>query len=231
MAPEADTTDKKPNAAYDRSSLPRARSSLELLSETATIIESSEASSSAASPRDPTPPPSMLIADTSPASARITPPTATSYLPVIAETLQLPEMVSITNKAKQALHPRKEMVAVQHINYDTTTSNSNLNNAHLYLPTFAAPQELYSRNSSTSTTTTLTASGGVGVTTMATAGSSSSFALPTDDPIHEKLWLRQQMAVRDATIATLQTQVHQLQQEIRQLRQLPTGKISQIPVE
>lgn len=51
------------------------------------------------------------------------------------------------------------------------------------------------------------------------------------DPVHEKLWLRQQLAMRDATIATLQTQVHQLQQEIRQLRQLPTGKISQIPVE
>lgn len=48
---------------------------------------------------------------------------------------------------------------------------------------------------------------------------------------HETSWLRQQLAAKDTTIVALQTQVQNLTQEIRQLRQLPTGKISQIPLE
>jgi hypothetical protein len=47
----------------------------------------------------------------------------------------------------------------------------------------------------------------------------------------ENAWLRQELVAKDSTIATLQIQVQNLTQEIRQLRQLPTGKISQIPLE
>jgi len=47
----------------------------------------------------------------------------------------------------------------------------------------------------------------------------------------ENYFLRQQLAAKDTTIDSLQKQVETMQQEIRELRQLPTGKISQIPVE
>jgi hypothetical protein len=53
----------------------------------------------------------------------------------------------------------------------------------------------------------------------------------SDDPVRDNYYLRAQMAQRDATIDALQAQVESLQQEIQQLRSLPTGKISQIPVE
>lgn len=49
--------------------------------------------------------------------------------------------------------------------------------------------------------------------------------------VRENLQLRLQLSTRDMTIEMLQAQVDSLQQEIRQLRQLPTGKISQIPLE
>lgn len=55
--------------------------------------------------------------------------------------------------------------------------------------------------------------------------------MASDDAQRENLFLRQQMAAKDATIDSLQKQVEMLQNEIRELRQLPTGKISQIPVE
>jgi len=58
----------------------------------------------------------------------------------------------------------------------------------------------------------------------------NSFMAP-DDAQRENQFLRQQMAAKDATIDSLQKQVDMLQNEIRELRQLPTGKISQIPVE
>lgn len=53
----------------------------------------------------------------------------------------------------------------------------------------------------------------------------------TDEAVRENFLLRQQLAARDATIDALQKQVEDLQQDIRELRQLPTGKISQIPLE
>ena len=55
--------------------------------------------------------------------------------------------------------------------------------------------------------------------------------LASDDYQHDNLAMCHQLAVKDATINSLQKQVDALQREIRELRQLPTGKISQIPVE
>jgi Csm1 N-terminal domain len=69
------------------------------------------------------------------------------------------------------------------------------------------------------------------------ASSNSTLQSPTRDVeftneiVRENFLLRQQLSVRDSTIDALQAQVDSLQQEIRQLRQLPTGKISQIPLE
>jgi Csm1 N-terminal domain len=69
------------------------------------------------------------------------------------------------------------------------------------------------------------------------ASSRSTSQSPTRDVefaneiVRENFLLRQQLSVRDSTIDALQAQVDSLQQEIRQLRQLPTGKISQIPLE
>lgn len=51
------------------------------------------------------------------------------------------------------------------------------------------------------------------------------------DLYRENCCLRQQLAVKDATIETLQNQIVALQREVGELRQLPTGKISQIPIE
>ena len=49
--------------------------------------------------------------------------------------------------------------------------------------------------------------------------------------LRENFVLRQQLASSNATISNLQNQVELLQNEIRQLRQVPSGKISQIPLE
>jgi hypothetical protein len=51
------------------------------------------------------------------------------------------------------------------------------------------------------------------------------------DLYRENFCLRQQLVLKDATIEALQNQVASLQREIGELRQLPTGKISQIPIE
>jgi len=61
----------------------------------------------------------------------------------------------------------------------------------------------------------------------------SSFVATTEGDVanHENFLLRQQLAAKDAFINSLQRQVETLQREIGELRQLPTGKISQIPVE
>lgn len=53
----------------------------------------------------------------------------------------------------------------------------------------------------------------------------------SDEMLRENFLLRQQLAACNVTIATLQNQVDVLQNEVRQLRQLPSGKISQIPIE
>ena len=53
----------------------------------------------------------------------------------------------------------------------------------------------------------------------------------SDEMLRENLILRQQLAASNAAIAGLQNQVELLQNEIRQLRQVPSGKISQIPLE
>jgi hypothetical protein len=52
-----------------------------------------------------------------------------------------------------------------------------------------------------------------------------------DEMLRENLFLRQQLASCNTTIIGLQNQVELLQNEIRQLRQVPSGKISQIPLE
>jgi hypothetical protein len=51
------------------------------------------------------------------------------------------------------------------------------------------------------------------------------------DLYRENSSLRQQLAVKNATIEALQNQIASLHREIGELRQLPTGKISQIPIE
>ena len=53
----------------------------------------------------------------------------------------------------------------------------------------------------------------------------------SDEMLRENFVLRQQLASSNATISNLQNQVELLQNEIRQLRQVPSGKISQIPLE
>jgi hypothetical protein len=53
----------------------------------------------------------------------------------------------------------------------------------------------------------------------------------SDEMIRENFVLRQQLAANNVTITNLQNQVEMLQNEIRQLRQIPSGKISQIPLE
>lgn len=65
----------------------------------------------------------------------------------------------------------------------------------------------------------------------AAGGGGTSSIEFSDEAVRENFLLRQQLAARDATIDSLQHQVENLEQEIRQLRQLPTGKISQIPLE
>jgi hypothetical protein len=66
---------------------------------------------------------------------------------------------------------------------------------------------------------------------MRTDGTTTANIEFSDDTLRENFLLRQQLAARDATIANLQGQLESLQREVRQLRRLPTGKISQIPLE
>jgi hypothetical protein len=53
----------------------------------------------------------------------------------------------------------------------------------------------------------------------------------SEESVRDNFLLRQQLAASDVTIANLQSQVESLQREVRQLRRLPTGKISQIPLQ
>lgn len=53
----------------------------------------------------------------------------------------------------------------------------------------------------------------------------------SDEILRENFLLRQQVATSNMTIATLQNQVATLQNEIRQLQAVPSGKISQIPID
>jgi hypothetical protein len=66
---------------------------------------------------------------------------------------------------------------------------------------------------------------------MRTDGATTTNIEFSDETLRENFLLRQQLAARDATIANLQNQLETLQREVRQLRRLPTGKISQIPLE
>ncbi len=47
----------------------------------------------------------------------------------------------------------------------------------------------------------------------------------------ESFHMREQLQDKDAVISSLQQRVHQLETQINELRQLPTGKISHIPIE
>lgn len=159
--------------------MPRAQSSLELLSQTAIEIESANSS------------PVMRA----PSPARVTPASS------VSETLVLPDMVSTTGyqmtlgKDPPQLMPRPDGLSAVSSSLMLRTESSGL---------------MMGRTSSFSDSMM----------------SSSSF-----QPMDETVWLRQQLAVKDNAIAALQAQVQNLTQEIRQLRQLPTGKISQIPLE
>jgi hypothetical protein len=255
--------------------LPRAQSSLELLSQTAIEIESANSS-----PRS-----LILSRASSPAATRVTPN-------VVSETLVLPELVHKATMMGLPLH-----------NEDENTSNNKgnikglLHKNHHQAPTlmprpaadygagslaslirepsglyvtllggnshpttgggipnhqsFPDHHGLYHSSSfssscggsfhqpTTTATTTTTAPEPSSSVSAITVSTSSSSANPNGHPDHstshhqstENSWLRRELAAKDSTIATLQIQVQNLTQEIRQLRQLPTGKISQIPLE
>ena len=55
--------------------------------------------------------------------------------------------------------------------------------------------------------------------------------LSYDTLARENFHLREQLHDKDAVISSLQHRVHQLETQISELRQLPTGKISHIPIE
>lgn len=52
-----------------------------------------------------------------------------------------------------------------------------------------------------------------------------------DSLARENFHMREQLHDKDAVISSLQQRVHQLETQISELRQLPTGKISHIPIE
>jgi hypothetical protein len=204
--------------------LPRALSSLELLSQTAIEIESANSS------------PRSLI------YSRASSPPALS---VVSETLVLPEMVhksahvgfpgptsphdennkDLKNHSARPLMPRPSLM-----DHEGSLATLMREPSGLYVTLLGGshtgvggnlqsfPNHIY-RSSSFSSSCG------------ATVTESSSTAAATGSHTSENAWLRQQLAAKDSTIATLQIQVQNLTQEIRQLRQLPTGKISQIPLE
>jgi len=55
--------------------------------------------------------------------------------------------------------------------------------------------------------------------------------LSNDALARENFHLRDQLQDKDTVISSLQQRVHQLETQINELRQLPTGKISHIPIE
>lgn len=55
--------------------------------------------------------------------------------------------------------------------------------------------------------------------------------LSYDTLARENFHMREQLHDKDAVISSLQQRVHQLETQISELRQLPTGKISHIPIE
>jgi phage shock protein A len=55
--------------------------------------------------------------------------------------------------------------------------------------------------------------------------------LSNDALARENFHLRDQLQDKDTVISSLQQRVHQLETQINELRQLPTGKISHIPNE
>lgn len=209
----------------DQGILPRALSSLELLSQTAIEIESANSS------------PRSLI------YSRASSPPALS---VVSETLVLPEMVhksshvgfpgttsphdennkDLKNHSARPLMPRPSLMDHEGSSLATLMREPSglyvtlLGGSHTgvggNLQSF--PNHIY-RSSSFSSSCG------------ATVTESSSTTAATGSHPSENAWLRQQLAAKDSTIATLQIQVQNLTQEIRQLRQLPTGKISQIPLE
>jgi hypothetical protein len=205
--------------------LPRALSSLELLSQTAIEIESANSS------------PRSLI------YSRASSPPALS---VVSEALVLPEMVhksafvgspgstSPLDENNKALknHSAPLMLRPSLMDQEGSLATLMREPSGLYVTLMGGshpgvggniqsfPNHIY-RSSSFSSS----CAGATGATE-----SSSTTATASHHP-SENAWLRQQLAAKDSTIATLQIQVQNLTQEIRQLRQLPTGKISQIPLE
>ena len=61
--------------------------------------------------------------------------------------------------------------------------------------------------------------------------SPSSFSPPYDNLCRENLRLREQLKEREYYVSSLQLQLYDLENQINELRQLPTGKISHIPIE
>lgn len=105
--------------------------------------------------------------------------------------------------------------------HSSFTSSGSLTSAPSFV--LAPPAAAASNNTSSSNAATLM------------PAPAAAFAPPQqrfdNDHQRENYFLRQQLAAKDASIELLQKQVESLQQEVRELRQLPTGKISQIPVE
>lgn len=264
--------------------LPRAQSSLELLSQTAIEIESANSS-----------PRSLIL------SRATSPTTATRVTPTVAaETLVLPELVHKTTSTTEMMvgsfplhnenetgsnnnskapmlkhhyeyHHHAPLMPRPDTDYGTISSLATLMRepSGLYVTLLsgschqagggeganlpALPDHIYRAASFTSscggsfhqattdTTATTIAAGSTSTITTEPSSSTSASAVSltssSSDSNHqhhsqsENAWLRRELAAKDSTIATLQIQVQNLTQEIRQLRQLPTGKISQIPLE
>lgn len=214
--------------------LPRAQSSLELLSQTAIEVESANSS------------PRQFLDQ----SSRTSSPSLVTPALSISETLVLPDISSATT----------HHTITAHSDDDENKANDNSLNKqkgyhhHLQLmprPSVVDHQGLATMMRSEPSGLCISLLGSPGVSELhhhiypslsfssscgggsfqLTEPATTAAAAATTSHHQENTWLRQQLAVKDATITTLQTQVQNLTREIGQLRQLPTGKISQIPLE
>lgn len=176
--------------------LPRAQSSLELLSQTAAVIEEESNKSTT----------QIIDSSLSPIGiARVTPAESMEQQ---QQKLALPEMVG---PKRYMLQPRLVETSVETSSWmpnmtTTTTSDdptNTLNNSSAFLasPSFGSTQ-------------------------------SGGSAFPSSNSLEqENYMLKSQLAAKDTMIDNLNQQLQTLQSEIRRLRQMPSGKISQIPLE
>lgn len=182
--------------------IPRAQSSLELLSQTAAVIEREEESNKSSIS------PVLVDSSLSPIGIyRVTP--AESSMEQQQQKLSLPEMVG---PKRYMLQPRLVENAATN-NVDTTS----------WMPNTTASSD--DPNGMLNTSAFL-ASPSFGSTQSSSAGTTHNHTLE-----QENYMLKSQLAAKDNLIDNLNQQLQTLQSEIRRLRQMPSGKISQIPLE